>query len=335
MNYKNVTISDVAKVAGVSEATVSRVINQIDVVKEATAQRVVDAIDRVGYIPQTAARNLASRKTNTLGVILPEIGNEFAAQILHGIEARVSQSKFNLLIASRQYEHSDQLKKLPFGSHNTDGVIALSGCLTTREMETFSKREFPCVLLYDMPPDEYPIPSIQIENRLGTIQLIDHLIEVHHYEHFAFLGGPKNNLDSNQREQGMRDSLISHGLSINDDLIGIGEYSEEKSREIVREWVRKGKKIDVIFGGSDENAIGALMALKKEGLSVPEDTAVVGFDDMNHVRYLTPPLTTVKSPIEQVGSLGVDTLIKVINNEPIEKVTVLPTQLVIRQSCGC
>jgi len=335
MTNKNITITDVAKEAGVSEATVSRVINQKKVVKEVTVKRVLEAIEKIGYIPQKAARNLASNKTTTIGVILPEIGNEFAAQILHGIEARASESEYNLLVASRQSEHRNDLLQLPLGPHNTDGLVALSGCLSHREMKIFVDRDFPCVLLYDVSPEEFPIPSIQIENRLGTRRLIDHLVETHGYKKFAFLRGPEKNIDSEQREQGVRDSLEAHGLSISEELIGVVEYSEEISKEVVQAWIRSGKKIDVIFGGSDEGAIGALMALKDEGIAVPDEIAVVGFDDMNHVKYLTPPLTTVRSPIEQVGSLGVETLINILNGQSVERKKVLPTQLVIRQSCGC
>ena len=335
MSNKKITITDVAKEAGVSEATVSRVINHKAVVKDSTVQRVMMAIEKIGYFPQKAARNLASNKTYTIGVILPEIGNEFAAQILHGIEARSSKSEYSLLVASRDNEKMDRPLDLALGPHNTDGLVVLSGCISKKEMEIFTDREFPFVLLYDKSPRGFPIPSIQIENRLGTKNLIDHLIEVHGYKNFAFLRGPENNIDSKQREEGLRKSLKEHGLSLDEDLVGMGDFTEEVSNAVVKKWLESDKVIDVIFGGSDEGAIGALMALKERGIAVPDEIAVVGFDDMNHVKYLSPPLTTVKSPIEQVGALGVETLIHILNGEQVERQKILPTHLVIRQSCGC
>ena len=335
MNNMKITITDVAEEAGVSEATVSRVINRKAVVKDSTVERVMAAIDKIGYFPQKAARNLASNKTYTIGVILPEIGNEFAAQILHGIEAQSSKSEYSLLVASRDNEKMDRPLDLALGPHNTDGLVALSGCISKKEMKLFTDREFPFVLLYDKSPRGFPIPSIQIENRKGTKNLIDHLIEVHGYKNFAFLRGPENSIDSKQREEGLRESLNEHGLSLDEELIGMGDFTEEVSTAVVKKWLESDKAIDVIFGGSDEGAIGALMALKEQGIAVPDEIAVVGFDDMNHVKYLSPPLTTVKSPIEKVGALGVETLIHILNGEKVERQKILPTHLVIRQSCGC
>jgi DNA-binding LacI/PurR family transcriptional regulator len=332
---KSVTIADVAEQAGVSTATVSRVLNGSGRVNPATAKRVRDAIERLGYFPQAAARNLARRKTNTLGVMLREIGNDFAAQMLRGIEASTSRSNYDLLIASNHNDEHNTRNQLPLGPHNTDGLIVLTGCLSQENISRLHFAGFPLVLLYENPPDQLPIPSIHIENRQGTCQLIDHLIEIHGYEQIAFLRGPENNQDSELREAGLRDSLAAHGLSLNPDLIGEGLYNEEPAQRIVQTWVKEGKKPDAIFGGSDEGAIGAVMGLKSLGIHVPEEIAVVGFDDLTHARLLSPPLTTVHAPTEKVSMLAVETLINLLQGDVVDQTICLPTELVIRRSCGC
>lgn len=332
---QNITIADVAREAGVSTATVSRVLNASGRVNPATAARVQDAIEKLGYFPQAAARNLARRKTNTLGLMLREIGNDFAAQILRGIEASTAESNYDLLIASKRTDEPHFHHQLPLGPHNTDGLIVLTGCLPPDQIRRLHLSGFPLVLLYEPPPDSLPIPSIHIENRSGTHQLIHHLIEVHGYRKMAFLRGPTNNADSELREQGMREALRDHGLSLDPDMIGDGLYNEIQAEKVVREWIEAGKRPEVIFGGSDEGAIGAAMALKTAGLSIPEDIAVVGFDDLYHARFFSPPLTTVRAPTEKVGMLAVKTLIRILSGEKVATKTVLPTELVVRQSCGC
>ncbi len=332
---QKITIADVAREAGVSTATVSRVLNASGRVHPATAARVENAIEKLGYFPQAAARNLARRKTNTLGLMLREIGNEFAAQILRGIEASTAVSNFDLLIASKRSDEPLLHHQLPLGPHNTDGLIVLTGCLPTDHIRRLHLSGFPLVLLYEPPPDDLPIPSIHIENRSGTRQLIKHLIDVHNYRKMAFLRGPANNADSDLREQGMREALQEHGLRLDPELIGDGLYNEIQAEKVVRAWIEAGKRPEVIFGGSDEGAIGAVMGIKAAGLSVPEDIAVVGFDDLYHARLFSPPLTTVRAPTEQVGMLAVKTLIQILKGERTFSTTLLPTELVIRQSCGC
>lgn len=332
---KNITIADVAREAGVSKATVSRVINGSDLVIPATTERVRAAIRRLGYIPQAAARNLARSRTNTLGLLMRSIGNDFAAEILRGVEAYTFHSDYNLLITSRHVDDDGDLMLPALGRQNTDGLIVMTGCLPPAEISELHRLGFPLLLLYELPPDGLPIPSIHVENRAGTRQLIDHMIEVHGCRRFGFLRGPENNLDSEQREAGLRESLAAHGLQLDPTLIGFGNYQESQSYHTVRQWAAEGREMDAIFGGSDEGAIGAVMALKDAGVAIPDEIAVVGFDDLNHSHYVTPALTTVRAPTEQVGRLAVERMIEILEGRPVVQTTLLPTDLVIRRSCGC
>ena len=164
---------------------------------------------------------------------------------------------------------------------------------------------------------------------------MDHLIDVHGCRRIAFLRGPEGNEDSEWRERGYLQALANHGIAFDPALVGNGGYDEDLAQGVVQAWLQDGLSLDAIFAGDDDAALGALAALRRAGVRVPQDVAVVGFDDVTLSRHVMPPLTTVRSPIEQVGRQAVLQLVKCIHNEPVEPVTLLRTELVIRQSCGC
>ena len=328
------TIADVARRAGVSIATVSRVINQTARVSDLTTSRVQQEIADLGYTPQAAARNLASRKTNTIGLLLPDVGNDFFFPILHGIESAVRQAGFDLLIAI-QPEEPQRLATSPLGIHNTDGLLVFGSLVGEDALAHFMQNNFPVVLLYHSAPEESGITSIVIENRNGARNLVEHLINVHGCKKIAFLRGPKGHQDSTWREKGYYQALASHGLDPDPRLIASGDFSEDGGQAAVAKWIKDGLQMDAIFAGDDASAIGAITALNMMGMHVPKDVAVVGFDDVLAARYYNPPLTTVRAPTEQVGVEAVWQLVRRIRGEQVDPVILLPTELVIRQSCGC
>jgi DNA-binding LacI/PurR family transcriptional regulator len=335
-NRARATIDDVAVKAGVSTATVSRVINQTGLVAQKTKDRVLAAIAELNYRPASAAQVLASQKTKTIGLFLYEINGEFLSLIIRGIEAAVRENGFGLLIYSTQNPDAyDSTKSLPMGEHNTDGLVVFVGSLPDRELRRLNEIEFPVVLMHRSPPEGVAIPSVMIENKLGTRMMIDHLIQEHNYRRIGFLAGPENHEDSYWREKGYRESLASHEIPFDPELFGMGGFNRDQAEAVTEKWLRDGVKINAIFAGDDEAAIGVLTALKHAGKQVPDDVAVVGFDDIYLAQHLTPPLTTVRSPIEQVGREAIKLLVQVINGDEPEPIILLPTELVIRQSCGC
>ncbi len=329
------TIDDVARAAGVSTATVSRVLNHSDRVQAETAGKVLATMQELGYVPQAAARNLASRKTNTIGLLLPSIGEDFFAQMMRGIETRVAEAGYDLLIATKPENRPPVHSGLPLGRHNTDGMLIFTGNILKAEITPMFQERFPIVLLYQSPPDDLKMPYVTVENKDGSRNLIDHLIEVHGCKQIAFLRGPDGNEDSYWRERGYREAMEKHGLSVDESLIEFGDFNVETSRQAVARLVGSGKKFDAIFGCSDEGAIGALTALAQADIAVPDQVAVVGFDDLNLARFLAPPLTTVRAPTERVGQEAVNSLLKLINGEEPDEKVLLPTEIIIRQSCGC
>lgn len=330
------TIADVAELARVSIATVSRVINQTGPVADETAAQVLAAIAELKYVPHAAARGLASRRTQTLGLLLPGISDQFSTAMLRGIEVGAREGGYDLLIHSTHVESgAGPVHPRRLGEHNTDGLLIFTDSLDDAELTRLYHLGFPMVLLHRSPPDGLNIPCVTFENKLGARQLIDHLIETHGYRRIAFLAGPEGHEDSYWREMGYRESLAAHGIPFDPTLVVPGEFNQEQARRSVENWLAYHIQLDAIFSGDDEAGIGALAALQQSGKRVPEDIALVGFDDIDVSRYLNPPLTTVRAPIEQAGREAARQLVNLIRLGRADHLVLLPTELVIRRSCGC
>ncbi|HXV99226.1 MAG TPA: LacI family DNA-binding transcriptional regulator [Anaerolineae bacterium] len=328
-----ITIAHVAERAGVSIATVSRVINGTGPVTEETAAQVRTAITELKYVPYAAARSLASKKTNMLGLLLPEVGSDFMSPLLHGIEIAARENDFGLLISTES--RSSTPFHRPLGEHNTDGLLIFTNSLNEAELTHLYERRFPLVLLHQSPPTGLNIPCITFENKSGARKLVDHLIETHSYRGIAFLRGPEDNEDSSWRELGYREALEAHHLPFDPALVATGGFSAAGARAPVMSWLNDGVAIEAIFAGDDATASGVISVLREAGKRVPEDIAVVGFDDLPTSRYLTPPLTTIHAPIEQAGYEAARQLGQLIRYRQAESLVLLPTELVIRRSCGC
>jgi LacI family transcriptional regulator len=334
------TISDVARLANVSIATVSRVVNGSAPVAAETVQQVWQAIDTLNYMPSSAARSLAGRRTGSIGLFLPRTSGAFFASMLQGVETGVREGGFDLMIhahpeVTRGALRASSLAGPPFGEHNTDGILVFTDCLSDDEIHRLYLRGFPQVLLFRSAPPGVEVPCVNIENKAGARQLIDHLIEVHDRRRIGFLRGLAGNEDSHWRELGYMDALVAHGIPSDPELIASGGFADAEAQAAVEDWLRRGIVFDAVFSGDDDAATGVIMALRRAGLRVPEDVAVVGFDDLAFSRLVLPPLTTVRAPIEAAGLAAAQQLTSLIQTGSAEMHTLLPTEPVIRQSCGC
>ncbi len=329
------TIRDVASRAAVSITTVSRVLNGTGPVDEATAERVRAAVSELNYTPHAGARTLASRRMNTLGLLLLDIGGEFYTPLLRGIETAASQSGFDLLIHSTSTALSGKISHRTLGEHNTDGLLVFIDALDEAELIRLHSIGFPVILMHQSSPKGIDIPVVTIENQSGAQKVVDHLIEVHQRRRIVYVQGPKNNEDSELREKGYRQSLKKHAIPVDPALIIRGGFDSTQAYACVREFLDTNVLFDAIFTGDDDNAAGVLQALREAGRRVPEEVAVAGFDDSLFARLLTPPLTTVRAPIDRVGQEAVQQVICLIRGQSALKRITLPVELVIRQSCGC
>lgn len=331
------TILDIAREAGVSITTVSRVLNGNVAVAQQTASRVWEAIDRLDYTPNAAAKNLASKSTHTIGLLLPGISGVFFAPMLRGIENCVNQAGYDLLVYSSHHNTDLPGKnhKRPIGDQNTDGLLVFTSSLSEHELSLYHRRGFPIVLLHRSSPEGLNIPSVIFENRLGVERLMDHLIEVHGCRRIALFRGPEDSEDSYPREAGYRAALQRHGLPVLPELITQGDYDTHLAAQSMQRLLDQGVAMDAIFAGDDEAAAGICMTLTQRGLRIPDDIRVVGFDDNSLAPLLPAPLTTVHAPIEDAGYEAARQLIRLIQTGEAEPQVVFPTKLVIRRSCGC
>ncbi|MGE5251865.1 MAG: LacI family DNA-binding transcriptional regulator [Bacteroidota bacterium] len=329
------TIADVARQASVSIATVSRVLNASTPVAAGTAERVQAAIDQLAFVPRAAARGLARRRTQTLGLVLPEIGREFFSPLLRGIEAEARQARYHLLIETTHPPEEARATLRGLGEHSTDGLIMFTGSMEAEELSRLYTNGFPVVLLHCTPPGGLDIPVITIENKSSAQKIVEHLIAAHDRRHIVFLQGQDGHEDSLWREKGYREALRSRGIPFDPSLVACGGFDPDQAREAIDQMLIDGLEFDAVFAGDDDAATGVLAALHHAGKRIPQDVAVAGFDDAPFSQYLTPPLTTVRAPTEEVGRTAVRQLLRLIRAETVEPLILLPTELVIRHSCGC
>lgn len=335
-NTSSITIRDVARQAGVSVATVSRYINDTARVSEPVAERIEEVLNRLQYRPHAAARQLATQKMLAIGLLLNSIYNDYFGPLLYGIEELVQQNGYNLLVATSRPER----RKGTFpalGAHNVDGLLVFADSLSDVELAGLYAQKLPMVLIHRSSPDGIDIPCVTVENKAATYQLIDHMITKHGRKRIVFMRGKVDQEDSYWREIGYREALEANGLKFDPELMLPGDFQRDVAYLSMRDFLSKPKRkdFDAVFTGDDSAAIGVLEALEQSGLRVPQDVAVAGFNDSRHSAFLNPPLTTIKAPTHEVGRIATKNLFEQINHQPYESITLLPTEIIIRQSCGC
>jgi DNA-binding LacI/PurR family transcriptional regulator len=300
------------------------------------AKRLDKVMAELNYVPQAAARHLASRKTRVIGLLVSDLHNDFFIPLLTGVEGVIRQKGYNLIVATY---HADIRKDTPppVGPHNTDGLLVFSDGLVDEDLINLNAKGFPMVLVHRTPPPSVSIPSVTVENTEITHKLVDHLIKVHGKHRIMFLRGPIHQEDSLRREMGYKSALQANGIPFDENLILKGEFDRDIAYQSMHEFLNHGEHIvfDAVFTGDDESAIGVLRALPQHGHRVPEDIAVVGFDDLGFAPFLNPPLTTVRAPTESVGRIATERLFGLLDNQPSDEVMILPTEIIFRSSCGC
>jgi LacI family transcriptional regulator len=332
----SVTIRDVARQAGVSVATVSRYINRNAPVSAEVAERLDRVMTDLRYVPHAAARHLASRKTRVIGLLLNNLHNDFFVPLLNGIEAVIRKKEYNLIVAT-YHANSRNTMPPPIGPHNTDGLLVFSDGLVDEDLANLNASGFPMVLLHRTSPNSLKIPSVTIENKEITHKLVEHLIQVHGKRRILFVRGPAHQEDSNRREEGYKSALAANGIPFDENLVLNGEFERDIAYQVLNDFLGNGKRVafDAVFTGDDDAAVGVLKALHKYEYKIPEDVAVVGFDDLGFASFLNPPLTTVRAPTESVGRIAAEKLFALLESESSNEPLILPTEIIYRRSCGC
>jgi LacI family transcriptional regulator len=327
-----ITIKDVARAAGVSVATVSRAQNGSDLVKETTRRRVGEVAERMGYTPNSAARSLITSRTNTLGVLLPDLYGEFFSEVIRGIDQAAQRHGYHLLVSSSHDDRSAVETALRSMRGRVDGLIVMWPDLDESAVPKLPTG-FPVVLL-SAPFSPAGFDVITVANYDGAHAMVDHLLDLGH-RRIAIIKGIEGNADAAERLRGYREALASAGLAAAAIEVA-GQFDEASGFHAANELLRRPIQPSAIFAANDAMAIGALSALRDAGLRVPQDMALAGFDDIPMARYVDPPLSSVHVDISALGEHATLRLLAALRDKAQHHpcAETLPTTLVLRRSCG-
>lgn len=330
------TIKDVAEKAGVSIATVSRVINGSPQVSDKIRSRVLQVIEEMDFKPSPVARSLVLKKTRTIGVIVPDISNAFTGEILTGIE-EISQSfQYDILICSTRGNFEQEIRYLEmFESKQVEGIIFMSWKLQSEVVEKINSIQVPVVMI-NRNTSKLAVPSVSIDNFKAAYQMTSYLIGKGHKK-IAFI---RNSIDIDafglDQYRGYKQAMNDNNLEVDKNFVKYGDFSIENSYRIVQNFINERELPTAIFATSDVMAIGAVNALKDNGIDVPGDVSVAGFNDVRLASIYRPKLTVIHQPLYAIGTVAVKMIINRANYEQSlqNRIVLLPHRLIERESCG-
>lgn len=328
-----VTIHDVAAAAGVSTATVSRVLNGSPRVSDDTREKVLAAAAQLDYWPNGAARSLTTSRTNALGVLLPDLFGEFFSEIIRGIDHAAGVEQMQILVSS-SHANADQLLSASRALRGRiDGLIAMALDKGSAAAARQISRNFPVVLL-NAASTNRQCSTVALANFDGAYAMVQHLLALGH-RRIAMVKGPPGNIDAAERYRAYRQALVDAGLDPDEMPDLSGDFTETAGYQSAAVLLRLTERPTAVFAANDYMAVGLLGALRQAGVEVPKEIAVVGFDDITISQYLTPALTTVHVDAYELGQQAVRRLLTALRT-PGARPTheVLPTRLVVRASCG-
>ncbi|MAN52958.1 MULTISPECIES: LacI family DNA-binding transcriptional regulator [Marinimicrobium] len=323
------SIRDVAREAGVSVATVSRALSMPEKVSEEAMNKVHRAIEKVGYRPNMLARNFRSARSYAIVVLVPDIANPFYSLVIRAIEDRAQQKGYAVLLGDTRGTPERELEYIRrVETRLADGLL---------QLRPHSEKTHNVI-----PPDiatvnacgcEYTTgPSVRIDNRGAAKTIVDYLISLGH-RRIGAISGLKDNPHAIDRMKGYKESLAEHGIPFDPDLVAEGDFTMWSGLNSAFQFCHMKNRPTAIFSTNDEMAIGAIQTLKSQGIRVPEDMSVTGFDDIAYAKYTDPSLTTMSQPAEEMGKMAMDMLLKIIEGEPLTQTEcVLPTEFIIRKS---
>lgn len=325
-----VTIYDVAREAGVSMATVSRVVNGNKNVKENTRKKVLEVIDRLDYRPNAVARGLASKRTTTVGVVIPDITNTYFATLAKGIDDIAEMYKYNIVLANSDEDDEKEVAVVnTLFSKQVDGVIFMGYHLTEKIRSEFSRSRTPVVLAGTVDV-EHQLPSVNIDYKNAIADAVRHLLKRN--KKIAFVSGTLvDDINGKVRLAGYKDALKEAGVNYSEGLVFESKYRYDDGYSLAERLVSSKATAAVVTG--DELAAGLLNGLADHGVSVPEDFEVITSDDSQIARFTRPNLTTIAQPLYDLGAISMRMLTKIMHKEELEEREVLlPHGLKVRKS---
>jgi LacI family transcriptional regulator, galactose operon repressor len=327
-------MKDVAERASVSVTTVSHVLNKTRYVDRKLVRRVEDAFRNLGYQPNALARGLRRRETRMLGMVVPDNRNLYFAELARSVEDACFERGYNVILCNSDEDPAKESAYLSLlAEKRVDGIVFVASSTDRSGVQALLQHKIPVVAL-DRELKGVTCDSIIVDNRDGGRQATMHLIGGNH-RRIGCISGPKNLTSAKERLQGYRDALAEAGLRVEPALIQMGDFHIEGGYTAVQALLDLPTRVTAIFAANDLMAIGAIRGIAARGLRVPEDVAVVGFDDIALAMYSEPPLTTVRQPIREIGKLATELIMGRVNGERKEPQSRrLKTSLIVRESCG-
>ena len=326
------TIREVAESAGVSYATVSHVINNTRWVSQETRERVLAAMAALNYRPNALARSLRQGKTNTLGLVLPDSANPFFAEISRSIEDEAFKKGYSVFLCNTELDTQRELFYVDvLSKKQVDGIIFVAAGDQADSLDFLIRRNMPVVMI-DRNLPNVEVDAVLSDNQLGGYLATRHLLELGH-KRIACIAGPSSITPSAERIIGYRRALEEAGLSYNESLILRGDYHAQSGLDITHSILKMNPRPTAIFALNDLMALGALRAAAEAGCSVPEDLAVVGYDDLELAHFTNPPLTTIAQPKKEIGAQAVNLLVDRMSHKsrPPSRLVLAP-ELIVRRS---
>lgn len=327
------TIKDVAREAKVSVASVSRALNGGSGVTATTGARIRAAAERLHYIPHAAARMLITRRTHTIGALLPDLHGEFFSELIRGIDLAARARGLHLLVSSSHDGVEEAAAAVRSMQGRVDGLLILSGRVDAAFLGANLPKALPVVLLNSAVKN--PAYSVlNMDNHAGAAAMVRHLLQAGHAE-VALIAGPDGNFDARQREQGYRAAMAKYAPKAALNIVA-GDFSEESGHRAGRELLAQKVRPRAVFAANDMMAVGCLSAFREAGVRVPQDIALAGFDDIPIARYVTPALSTVRVRIADFGRLALGRLADILEHPEQESrsADTLGFEIVARDTCG-
>ncbi|GGK05431.1 catabolite control protein A [Lentibacillus kapialis] len=327
-----VTIYDVAREANVSMATVSRVVNGNPNVKPVTRKKVLNTIQELGYRPNAVARGLASKKTTTVGAIIPDISSIFFAELARGIEDIATMYKYNIILSNSDQNKDKELQLInAMLGKQVDGILFMGGDITSEHVDQFQSSSVPVVLAatYD---ETNSIPSVNIDYEAAAFEATSYLLDKGN-EKMAFISGVDDTLINKEKYNGYLRAFKEKSISVNENYILTGDYSYDSGIEAVNQLLALDDMPTAVFVASDEMALGVIHGAQDKGYKVPDDIEVFGFDNTRLATMVRPALSTIVQPMYDIGAVAMRLLTKYMNKEEVEeKKVVLPHRIIERTS---
>ena len=327
-----VKMSDVAKLAKVAPATVSRVLSGTSYASEETRQKVLDAIKILDYKPNRLAGNLRKMSSQTIMGVLPDITNPFFAKIVQGIQHVAQLEGYHVLLGDTENSLPQEQKYLNLARERVvDGLILMTARIPKEDVLAMSEI-VPIVLACEY-YDDSSIPSVAIDNVSAAREMTEHLLRLGRKK-IGFITGP-DSIIKRDRLRGYQEALGKHGITVDSDLIEAGDFSIESGYAAAARLLMNKEKLTAICAAGDQMAAGAIKAIQARNLRVPEDIAVTGFGNISLCTVMQPELTTIAQPTYDMGQEAMKILYRLLAGEDVkERNVVLPYELIIRQSCG-